>query len=189
MDRPELSRIATILPGALLVAVACSQLYLTRTAELTPSKGGGFGMFSVTDMRTSRSWSIDCLTEGGAPCRVLIARGEGTLGEWLGETFRTKPDAAARAQAANRVFRLHYVPGDYRLALKEGGVGEAAALLPPNWQDAPLYRLQSAEDAGRNLEPVRLKAIRFQAWRLSFDPASKLLECEPIGEPEERGQW
>ena len=39
----------TLLPVALLVAVACAQVTLTRTAGLSPWKGGGFGMFSTTD--------------------------------------------------------------------------------------------------------------------------------------------
>jgi hypothetical protein len=39
----------TILPVALLVAVASVQVVLTRTAGLSPWKGGGFGMFSTTD--------------------------------------------------------------------------------------------------------------------------------------------
>ena len=37
------------LPVALLLAVACAQVTLTRTAGLSPWKGGGFGMFSTTD--------------------------------------------------------------------------------------------------------------------------------------------
>ena len=37
------------LPVALLVAVACTQVALARTAGLSPWKGGGFGMFSTTD--------------------------------------------------------------------------------------------------------------------------------------------
>lgn len=39
----------TILPVALLVAVAAAQVILTRTSGLSPWKGGGFGMFSTTD--------------------------------------------------------------------------------------------------------------------------------------------
>jgi hypothetical protein len=38
-----------MLPAALLVAVACAQVTLARTAGLSPWKGGGFGMFSTTD--------------------------------------------------------------------------------------------------------------------------------------------
>ncbi len=36
-------------PVALLLAVACAQVTLARTAGLSPWKGGGFGMFSTTD--------------------------------------------------------------------------------------------------------------------------------------------
>jgi hypothetical protein len=39
----------TSLPVALLVAVSCAQVVLARTADLSPWKGGGFGMFSTTD--------------------------------------------------------------------------------------------------------------------------------------------
>jgi hypothetical protein len=39
----------TLLPVALLMAVAAAQVVLTRTSGLSPWKGGGFGMFSTTD--------------------------------------------------------------------------------------------------------------------------------------------
>lgn len=42
-------RVAALLPTALLLAMATRQIVLTRTASLTPWKGGGFGMFSTTD--------------------------------------------------------------------------------------------------------------------------------------------
>jgi hypothetical protein len=38
-----------LLPVALLLAVAGAQITLARTADLSPWKGGGFGMFSTTD--------------------------------------------------------------------------------------------------------------------------------------------
>jgi hypothetical protein len=37
------------LPTALLLTVAVTQILLTRTADLSPWKGGGFGMFATTD--------------------------------------------------------------------------------------------------------------------------------------------
>ena len=37
------------LPVALLLAVAAAQVTLVYTADLSPWKGGGFGMFSTTD--------------------------------------------------------------------------------------------------------------------------------------------
>ena len=39
----------TLLPVAMLMAVAAVQVVLTRTSGLSPWKGGGFGMFSTTD--------------------------------------------------------------------------------------------------------------------------------------------
>jgi hypothetical protein len=38
-----------VLPPLLLCVVAATQIVLTRTASLTPWKGGGFGMFSTLD--------------------------------------------------------------------------------------------------------------------------------------------
>jgi len=40
---------AVLLPAALLVLVAGTQVTLAKRAALTPWKGGGFGMFSTTD--------------------------------------------------------------------------------------------------------------------------------------------
>jgi hypothetical protein len=36
-------------PAFLLLVVACLQVYLVRTRDLSPWKGGGFGMFSTND--------------------------------------------------------------------------------------------------------------------------------------------
>src|SRR5262245_43294741 len=43
------SRAAVGLPAVLLVSVACCQIALTRTLQLSPWKGGGFGMFASLD--------------------------------------------------------------------------------------------------------------------------------------------
>jgi hypothetical protein len=44
-----------LLPVGLLLAVAGAQITLARTADLSPWKGGGFGMFSTTDDAGRRS--------------------------------------------------------------------------------------------------------------------------------------
>jgi len=51
-------RAAEVIPAVLLVAVACGQLVLARTAGLTPWKGGGFGMFSTLDHGAFRRVSV-----------------------------------------------------------------------------------------------------------------------------------
>jgi hypothetical protein len=44
----------TCLPAAALVVVVVGQVWLVRTAALSPWKGGGFGMFATTDGTASR---------------------------------------------------------------------------------------------------------------------------------------
>lgn len=39
----------TLLPALLLLAVALTQIVLAKVADLSPWKGGGFGMFATTD--------------------------------------------------------------------------------------------------------------------------------------------
>jgi hypothetical protein len=43
-----------LLPPSLLFLVALGQVYLAHTADLTPWKGGGFGMFSTNDGESRR---------------------------------------------------------------------------------------------------------------------------------------
>jgi hypothetical protein len=42
-------RVAILLPAAVLIAVASAQMVLARTSDLSPWKGGGFGMFASVD--------------------------------------------------------------------------------------------------------------------------------------------
>ena len=43
------AKLLASVPAALMLAVAAAQLTLVKTAELSPWKGGGFGMFATTD--------------------------------------------------------------------------------------------------------------------------------------------
>lgn len=46
------------LPAALLIVVAVIQIVLAKTADLSPWKGGGFGMFATIDGSASRQARI-----------------------------------------------------------------------------------------------------------------------------------
>jgi hypothetical protein len=48
------ARLLATIPVLILLVVAGIQIYLARSAYLTPWKGGGFGMFSTTDGIASR---------------------------------------------------------------------------------------------------------------------------------------
>jgi len=51
---PARKPLLRLLPGTLLVAVACHQIVLAHTSGLAPWSGGGFGMFSSTDAGATR---------------------------------------------------------------------------------------------------------------------------------------
>ena len=46
---PRRRHLAIVLPAVLLLTVASIQMVLARTADLSPWKGGGFGMFASVD--------------------------------------------------------------------------------------------------------------------------------------------
>jgi hypothetical protein len=54
MNELTKAKYLALIPTFLLIVVACVQIYLARNADLTPWKGGGFGMFSTTDGNANR---------------------------------------------------------------------------------------------------------------------------------------
>jgi hypothetical protein len=81
-----------LVPSLALVAVAVVQIVLARTADLTPWKGGGFGMFATLDHGAYRN--VDIVVD--APDRSEALEVPGSL-----------ESAAARAAAypADRLLR------------------------------------------------------------------------------------
>jgi hypothetical protein len=61
---PALRWRAAYAPAALLVAVALHQIVLVETRDLTPWKGGGFGMFSTADTPFARFLRVRLVVDG-----------------------------------------------------------------------------------------------------------------------------
>ena len=59
------------LPALLLTAVALHQIYAVRSHDLTPWKGGGFGMFASADVGPARRLEVSLL-RGVSRVRVEI---------------------------------------------------------------------------------------------------------------------
>jgi hypothetical protein len=58
---PLRERLLRELPSGLLVALACTQIGLSCGAQLSPWKGGGFGMFATNDHGSFRSVRVYAL--------------------------------------------------------------------------------------------------------------------------------
>jgi hypothetical protein len=58
-------RLAALLPAVLLLATAANQVRLVHQQNLTPWKGGGFGMYSTIDSGAARTVDIVLRTQRG----------------------------------------------------------------------------------------------------------------------------
>lgn len=68
-------RLRSVLPALLLTVVAANQIRQTFSNNLTPWKGGGFGMFSTLDASTRRAAQIRVSVDG-QPTRVIETSAE-----------------------------------------------------------------------------------------------------------------
>lgn len=59
-----------LLPVFILIVVACTQMTLSSTHDLSPWKGGGFGMFSTVDFPSSRKLKVYFIGENNEKVRV-----------------------------------------------------------------------------------------------------------------------
>jgi len=81
------AKLLASVPAALMLAVAATQLVLVETAELSPWKGGGFGMFATLDGGPNRHVRI--YLEAG-PARNAVTPGSPALRK-LAEQTGTLP--------------------------------------------------------------------------------------------------
>ena len=99
-------RWAEAIPAALLAVVACVQIALVRTTNLTPWKGGGFGMFSTLDHAAFRRISIvvDAPDRSEAldipdSLQEIAARVANCPADWMLRRFATEIVARERRHA------------------------------------------------------------------------------------------
>ena len=116
-------RISWYLPSVLLVGVACTQLWVAHVTNLSPWAGGGFGMFSTTDVRGHRHLHAFALRPGlrrelEIPSslhhdvqRILAFPSEGALRTLaLALADLPTPDAGPLAAIEIQVWATHFAP-------------------------------------------------------------------------------
>lgn len=119
------SRLLAAIPACILVVVAARQIYLVRSSDLSPWKGGGFGMFASTDAGPQRRVRLfvegpDRSEEVRLPreLRALSLRAATLPTDfWLRRLASGLADQEARAgrpvaRVRVEVWRTSYAPGD-----------------------------------------------------------------------------
>lgn len=192
------------LPAAILVLVALLQIYLTHTANLSPWKGGGFGMFGAIDAPTMRVIQAKALDQDGHSIQLDVYS---ALDDRTIRRIRTLPRQSDLEQIAPQFVAQSVVPTTVeRQAIYEKLQLENPDLLmnqdlppervthplpdlPTHPLAQPLYRLKTMYDPDVPAVVKTVKAIRLQWWRLRFDPVQHRLWTEPLSQVVEAGAW
>lgn len=192
------------LPAAILVMVALLQLYLTHTANLSPWKGGGFGMFGATDAPDMRVIHAEGLDQDGNLIQVDV------YSALDGRTIRrmhTLPRQSDLEQMAPQFVAQSVVPTTIQrqaiyqklqsdnpdipavqdLIRNKGFIPLPNQISHPLAQ--PLYRLKTVYDPDVPGAMKDLKAIRLRWWRIRFDQAHHRLWSEPLSPVVKAGAW
>lgn len=121
------------LPSAVLVALACVQIGLAFGANLSPWKGGGFGMFATNDHGGFRQVRVYALRDGREERLALPAelRREELRAAWL-------PTEGALRRYAGRLLRAGEAAGAQALRVEVWRTDFDATLKPTRTRIAGL---------------------------------------------------
>jgi len=170
-----------LVPG-LAVAIAAVQLYLTQTADLSPWKGGGFGMFAAIDapsLRFVSAWGTD---ERDRPVQLdFTAELDGSTRRRL----QSLPQQTSLEMIAEQFIDRPLVPEGFRtqravetvLAANPGV--DLALSVPSNSQRDRFAR--ASDPAVPASEQRHLRTLHLQWRRLRFEPNGNRLWVEALG--------
>lgn len=179
-----------LVPG-LLVAVAVAQCVLVITRDLSPWKGGGFGMFSSTDAPSMRVVSGEAVTTGGETIRVRALR---ALSRDRRSGRRAMPGRRGLEALGAELMEMLFVPvslqDDAAAAKLRAENPDLAWVFDPADPGAQrFYRPARATDPAHGPGAVKIRALRLRWWRLVFDADQDRLITRPIGTAVELGEW
>lgn len=194
MNRLPPRRLLSGLAPGLLVLVACVQLALVRTHDLTAWKGGGFGMFSTLDSPSARTLRVVLLTTEGEAlvvfptvevrkARLLNMPNTGLLTDLAEQTAQedwlvyTHDQLVEMKSGLPEEIRrqLARTEAERRNMLAE----DSTAALP-----APYPRLVAFTHAGRPAQfegrEAEVIGARAEVWRFRFDADEDRLYAEVV---------
>jgi hypothetical protein len=178
----------------LLTVVALIQMYEAREHDLSPWKGGGFGMFSTVDSPAVRFFRI-FLISGTQHVPVSIPdrlRSEA-------RAVRTLPTPSRLNGLAEQIAAGTWVPYDTSTAMERyrtllarpavipNGTDVATATVLPGTADigAKLLRMQDEQEPKpKQGLAFELKAARVELWKYHFDPQTSQLQAVRVAQAE-----
>ncbi|MBR8827921.1 MAG: hypothetical protein DSM107014_08465 [Gomphosphaeria aponina SAG 52.96 = DSM 107014] len=189
------------LPSLILIMVALGQIYLAQTANLSPWKGGGFGMFAAIDAPSMRVIVAEGIDQKGQLLRLDIfdALDDSTVRRMLAlarqkdleniaPQLLSQPIVPTTIQQQATFEKLLGENSNTQIVEQLGKV----ELTPPGGIKSlplPLYRLKTAYDPEIPAAMKTLKAVRLQWWKIKFNQGEKRIFAEPLSELIKVGDW
>lgn len=187
-ERRHFLRRAALAPLCLCL-VAAFHVIRVWTANQTPWKGGGFGMFSTVDDESARFLRCYLVTEDGELPLALPPAADQTVAE-----LRAAPTQAGLDQLAEKLASQPWRWRDGRqrqqasaIQRQRGTEITAASLKAPVPTDVGAFEVIGAQHV---LEPISrdessegaipFNAVRLECRRYRFDATRKLLVSEPM---------
>ena len=167
-SRPSRDRWLALLVPAILVLVATNQLVLASTTDLTPWRGGGFGMFSTTDNHDQRFLRITAVTDTGGEIPV-DARA-------LLDTDPPLRDAFVRARARPTTGNLDALAA----ALAEAELVLQDGIAAPREPEDGAGENAGAGDAAVTVDSIEV--VDLAVFRVWFERGTDTLEPELLVE-------
>ena len=181
-----MSRLEKWLAPSVLFGVALIQLTLAFSRDLSPWKGGGFGMFASVDAPSMRELDCTAVTENGKTIRIdaLLLWDEDRE-----DSQRAMPHQTALFHLAQRLLDSEFVPVGSRdeavVAQMQADNPNLKLDLPPDSDrlyESGRYRPFRSSDLVAEKDVVRIKSVALRWWRVTYVHDEKLLRTEPIGE-------
>lgn len=157
--------LAWALPVVLIV-VALTQITLAHTRDLSPWKGGGFGMFASVDLLTYRPLKADFVTDAGLiPIDVHDFGDASYRAQKLYTNARGLPDDRRLDQLVDLMVQAEWEVTD--------GVAEFARWLDEP-QEGPVIRAPDEPDARQ------VDGIELEIWRVTYERGDDFVVPELI---------
>jgi hypothetical protein len=186
MTMPENDRYLRFLAPAILIVVAAVQITLAKTQQLTPWKGGGFGMFSTVDDPSSR-WLRAFAVVGGRRVSIPIPERYSSRAARIGAMpSRALLHALAADLASERFVTAAYerrVDAEKRRKAGLASVNEPACPAETSTPSALAIWDQDDPRPAAN-EVAAVERVRVELWHYRFDLPHKTVIASTLAASE-----
>ena len=179
---------AYLIVPTLSLVIFFLQLYLVKNQNLSPWKGGGFGMFAHIDAPDMRVIMVNGITTENDTIKIKVPfSGGGEYGPYthkMGLKLRTLPNMSKLEKLANMLIEDDYISSnkkkiDLNQHLKSSGISSNTVVQHEYYR--PLYSYEQKDKKALNTK--QLKAIKLQLLRIVYNRKSHSLSYQNILDP------